>query len=123
MPRYRGTPEGSVRSVVQDYLTTRRYWWTRMQTGAHVATSETTGKKRFIRFGTKGMADILCIRAVTIATASGTAICLAHKVYWIETKGTKGQTPEQKLFQKEVEDEGHMYILARSLDDVTTRGL
>ena len=41
---------------------------------------------------------------------------------WIETKSPNGKQSEfQKSFQKQVEDEGHMYILAKTLEAVQER--
>jgi hypothetical protein len=39
---------------------------------------------------------------------------------WIEVKAADGKQSElQKSFQQQVEEHGHTYILARSLEDVT----
>ena len=61
--------------------------------------------KRFLRFGTKGSPDIVCV--------------INGNYVGIEVKGMKGyQSPDQKLFQEALEEVGGRYILARSLDDV-----
>ena len=40
------------------------------------------------------------------------------KVYFLEIKTEKGkQSPEQKQFQKDVEKQGFIYLILRSLDD------
>lgn len=38
---------------------------------------------------------------------------------WIECKGGGKQSDEQKAWQKECEENGEIYILARGLDDIT----
>jgi hypothetical protein len=64
---------------------------------------------RFMRFGTPGMADI-----VAYPTS-----CAVPAVIWVECKAAKGKQSElQKSFQKLVEGAGHVYIIARSVDDV-----
>ncbi len=64
------------------------------------------GPRRFVRFGEKGMADVL-------------AFTPHNTVMWIECKATNGkQSDNQKEFAKEVESFGHIYILAHSVDEV-----
>lgn len=59
----------------------------------------------FVRFGTKGSPDIVCVKD--------------GRYIGIEVKATKGkQSPDQKLFQQALEEAGGDYILAHSLDDV-----
>ena len=109
MSRRRQTPEGSIKTLVLDWLAAEHILAFRMQTGATI--SEYKGRKRCIRYGTVGMADIL---------AFPHAFGRPHPV-WIETKaGKNGQTPEQKSFQEQVREEGHLYILARTLEDVSS---
>lgn len=63
---------------------------------------------RFIRFGLPGMADI-------------TGILAGGRRLEIEVKtGSARQTTQQKNFQEMIEHFGGIYILARSVDDVTT---
>ena len=72
-----------------------------------------SGKKRFVRFGTPGCADILAFKTVHIG------ILNILNIYWIECKTAKGKQSElQKSFQQKVESEGHIYILARGIEDV-----
>ena len=55
--------------------------------------------------GLKGISDIIVI--------------LQNLTCWIEVKSQKGkQSEDQKKFQENVEKRGHIYILARSLEDV-----
>lgn len=51
-----------------------------------------------------GIADIIC--------------CVLGKSLWIETKAPKGiQSERQKVFQKEIEDAGGVYMLCPSFND------
>jgi hypothetical protein len=75
--------------------------------------SNATGKARFLRFGTPGMADILAT-PITWNKVGGTL-----HVLWIEVKAPTGkQSQAQNNFQEEVTSEAHSYLLARSIDDV-----
>ena len=97
-------PEKAVLSQVLQYLRLKKCLCYRMNTGATV--SQYKGKNRLIRFGVSGMADVLAFTK--------------DSVMWIEAKASSGgkQSDHQKAFQKEVESFGHIYILARSVDDV-----
>jgi hypothetical protein len=76
-----------------------------MNTGAVKMTSG------FVRFGVKGMADIVAF--------SSSRMPRIPQVIWIECKADSGrQTPEQKSFETQVREAGHTYIVARSIDDV-----
>jgi hypothetical protein len=76
-----------------------------MNTGAGIFQNK-EGPRRFVKFGEKGMADILAF------TKSGT-------VLWVECKGSSGkQTEFQRHFQGQIEAYNHIYIVARSIDDL-----
>ena len=93
-----GSEKDVQKSIIQ-YLKLKKVVAYRMNTGA----IKTEG--RFLRFGSPGMADVVAFTPQTVA--------------WIEVKGPKGiQSDAQKDFQKVHEGLGHVYILARSLDDV-----
>lgn len=101
------TPEGQILKAIMEYLAARRILHFRMNTGAMV--SESKGKKRFMRFGSVGMADILAF-----PTWSGVPV-----PYWFEVKTEKGKQAEsQKLFEGLVTAEGHQYFVVRSVEDV-----
>ena len=94
------TPEGYVQGAIMDWLAAKHILAFRMNTGTAKI------ENRFIRFGTPGMADILAF------AKDGT-------VTWIECKAAKGKQSEvQKSFQRQVEENGHSYILAYSINDV-----
>lgn len=107
MPKRTKGPEALTQALICDYLTAKRVWWMRMNSGATLA--EHNGKTRMIRYGRKGCADLLVI----LLTAYD-----GNRVIWIETKAGTRQSPFQKMFQQEVEAEAHTYIVARSLEDV-----
>lgn len=90
------------RSIIE-YLTTKRIFWYRNNTGA-VRMGE-GGSGRFLRFGSIGSPDI-------VAVHEGLYI-------GIEVKGSDGkQSYEQKGFQEKLEIAGGIYILAYSMEDV-----
>ena len=108
-------PEAQVQSAILEYLAVRKIWGRRMNTGAIKV------DKRFIRFGSVGMADILAILPSTYVSqrADGRYTTRLHRVCWIECKAPKGkQSKAQAMFQQEVQAEGHMYCLCRSIEDV-----
>jgi hypothetical protein len=103
--------EADLQKLIIDWLTAKRIWHERRNTGAMKGSHK--GKGWFVRFGKPGVADIMATRHPIFAEF------LHPIVYWIEVKAPKGvQSPEQKAFQAEVEAQGMKYILARSLEDV-----
>ena len=86
--------------AIGQYLTYKRVFWYRNNTGA-----TKTASGGFIRFGTKGSPDI-------IAVAKGRYIGIECKM------GSGRQSPAQKEFQRALEAAGGKYILARSIDDL-----
>lgn len=106
-------PEAQIQAAIMDYLGVERIWRRRMNSGAVV--SQYKGKSRMIRYGETGMADILAAPKL-LKDDWG----VVHPVFvWIECKTAKGkQTEAQELFQKDVEANGHLYFVARSIEDV-----
>lgn len=101
------TPEGALQKTILDWLAAKRIMAFRMNTGA-VKTDA-----RFFRFGVPGMADILAF-----PRWPSDSFRLSMPT-WIEVKTKTGRQSElQRSFQKQVEDAGHRYILARDLDAV-----
>lgn len=98
-----------LRSIL-DYLAAKRILAFRMNTGAMKI------DKRFLRFGVPGMADIIAFPQKRFH--------IQHhdewtRVLWIECKAGKGMQSElQKSFQEQVEEAGHAYLIAKSIDDV-----
>ena len=104
----RRTPESLVLHAILDYLAAERVLAFRMQTGV----AEIEGRR--VVFGTPGMADIL---------ACPDRLCddgdWRPSYLWIEVKAARGAQSEfQRSFQAQVEDHGHDYLIARSIDDV-----
>lgn len=116
------TGEGAIQRAILQYLAARHVLAFRMNTGA--VHSEYKGKSRFMRFGVPGMADILAFPKIQQSdiTGYGRGAGLIYEVpaiMWIEVKAENGKQSElQKSFQKQVEEQGHRYILARSIEDV-----
>lgn len=116
----RVTPEGSLLKTVGDLLTAERVWWCRMNTGSIVVGE---GKsRRCFTSGRKGMADLL---ALVDSRASGRdgygSLCDERHIVplWIELKSAVGiQSAHQREFQREVEAEGHTYLLVRDAREV-----
>jgi hypothetical protein len=91
-----------------EYNRRGKFW--RSNTGAFQG--ETNGKRRFVRFGKVGSADI-----------TGILGPLGRRIE-IECKRPGGvQTPDQKIFQNEIEKLGGIYILATSTQDLIDNGL
>jgi len=102
-------PESVIQHSILDYLAAKHIFALRMQTGALKI------DQRFVRFGTPGCADILAFPAVCFPKN----VRRVWQVVWIECKAAKGrQSDLQKSFQRQVESIGHIYILARSIEDV-----
>lgn len=127
MPRKsRKGPEAIVQDLILDWLQAEHILAFRRNTGATVVAATETTKRRFIAYGVKGQADIECFpwkckRCRREGRKGGfCAACnLRPQVMWIEVKAAyKGQTPEQRSFEEQVTAEGHVYIIARSLEDV-----
>jgi hypothetical protein len=96
-----------VRTILS-YLKLRpgKYW--RQNTGA-VSLASKRGN-RFVRFGLVGAADITGIKD--------------GKRIEIEVKTAKGKLSDnQKNFRSMIEEQGGVYIVARSVDDVIQEGL
>jgi len=101
--------EQQIQKSILEYLAVKRIWCRRMNTGAVLATHN--GKSRMVRYGSPGMADILCS---------------VHPEYtgyptflWLEIKAPNGRQSEaQHEFEDEVLAEGHKYFIVYSIEDV-----
>lgn len=93
----------TLKAILQ-FLALKQVWAIRHNTGAAVI--ESRGRKRFVRFGTPGLADVV-------------AFTRGGQVVWIEAKSEKGKQSEmQREFQAKAEKHGHYYLLVRSVDDL-----
>lgn len=108
--------ESQIQKAILDYLAARHILAYRMNTGAMAG--EYNGKQRFMRFGVVGMADILAFK-VSAYPGHGYGLIALIQPLWIEVKtATSKQSEHQKSFQRQVEEHGHKYIVARSVEDV-----
>ena len=91
--------------IILKYLGARNIVAWRSNTGASVY--EHNGRRRFVRYGVRGSADIHAIDP-----NNGRIVC-------IECKSDKGkQSEDQFQFQLDIERSLGIYILAKDLDDV-----
>ena len=99
--------EKDVQRQVLDYLSLRKVWHRRLNSGAALLEAGGNGKpRRFIRYGAPGLPDILA------RTKAGTVI-------WIEVKSSTGKlSPDQAAWKKDSEAFGDTFITARCLEDV-----
>lgn len=104
--------ERDVLRAVTDLLSAKKIWWRRMNTGA------VKDGKRFFRFGSVGMADVLALPAVKYriqAHPKGADLWAETEKLaplWVECKRPGGkQSIAQEIFQEEVVREGHSYLL------------
>jgi len=98
------TPEGDILKAVGHYLTLKKHFWWRNNSGAFKS------DHGFYRFGTPGLPDIVVIR-------DGFFIGLECK-----TKAGR-QSPDQKEFERRTKEAGAEYYVVRSVDDVVEVGL
>ena len=104
--------ESETQKAIMDYLAARRIFALRLNTGTF------QNGKRFIRAHSAGAgaADILAFPTVAREFYFELEFIIP---LWIEVKSAKGkQSAEQKSFQQKVLSEGHLYCLARSVEDV-----
>jgi hypothetical protein len=97
--------EAEIQRAILDYLTLKRYFHWRNNTGAFKA--EHGG---FYRFGTPGSPDIFVLHDGTL--------------YGIEVKAPQKKQSEAQLhFQVQMTLQGGVYVVAHSIDDVQAIGL
>jgi len=99
------TPEGAVVAAILEYLQLRGIFAWRMNTGATVI-KVPNGKDRFLRFGKKGISDII-------------GILDDGRWLAIECKTEKGKASlDQLYFLAEIAKRGGVAFVARSIEDV-----
>ena len=100
--------ESEIQRTILDYLTLKRIFHYRNNSGAFVMPETATHSRRFFRAGVVGAPDIVCV--------------VKGQFVGIEVKAPKGrQNDNQKEFQRQLEAAGGLYILAYSLEDVLSR--
>jgi len=101
--------EHDTQRTIMGWLNVYGIFFWRNNTGVKIREATETQNRGFIRFGTPGAPDLFAIHA--------------GKVYGIECKSPTGkQTEKQKAFEQSFSGAGRgtcVYILARSLEDVT----
>ena len=96
--------EKDVQRSILDFLKLKRLLAIRINSGGFPINRK-DGSKGWARGADAGTADILAFTGAS--------------VIWVECKSSVGKlTESQKEFKKKVEKLGHIYIVARSLDDV-----
>lgn len=118
MPRKLG-PEAALMRLCRDWLDAEHIPYWRMQSGATVGTYK--GKSRFIRFGERGMADLLIAPNLPCDAPMDPWVCRElHRGYvWAELKSEDGRlSPAQQEFQAYVLGLGMQYAIIRSLEDL-----
>ena len=126
----RTTPEGAVKSAVIDLLNAERIWWQRNQSAVQIIPAQNGQKRRFIKSGRVGVADILalpiiparcqecgCSRVCGHESAIFSSIIRVPQPLWLEIKAPRGgvQSDAQKAFQAEVTAQGHAYLLVNDV--------
>lgn len=101
--------ESETLKTILQYLRYKKGFFWRNNTGGIVA--QTKERERFFRFGLKGSADIIGLKP-------------GGQLVAIEVKALgKKQSPSQIEFQKSIESNGGLYVLAYSVDDVIKQGI
>lgn len=112
--------ESQIQRAILDYLAARHIFAVRMNSGTQVRVDG--GKRRAIHMNAAGTADILAFpwaNQLLRATGNNLQTVWAVQPTWIEVKAPKGiQSEFQKSFQAQVEREGHLYAICRSVDEV-----
>ena len=103
--------EAMIQGAILEYLAARHVFAIRMNSGTQII--KDGSHRRVIRLHDPGTADILAFpRPITWEDQGLTPL-------WLEVKSETGkQSPIQKSFQHQVEEEGHVYRLVRSIEDV-----
>lgn len=113
--------ESDVLASVLALLKARGIFALRMNVGGVRASYR--GKERYVRFGVKGMADVLALRKLTggRGTSGRWIENMKPSPIWIECKaGRNKQSSAQSEFQALVEAEGHSYLTVRSAAELET---
>lgn len=107
-PRVKPTEKETQKTILQ-YLNLKKYVFWRVNNGS-VFDPGFGGFRKMASFSRKGVADIYVLKG-------GVS-------YFIEVKGYSGKLSEDQIeFQKDIEREGGIFILAKSIDDVLKAGL
>ena len=113
--------EAMIQASIIEYLAARHIFALRLNSGTMMSTYK--GKSYRTALCAPGTADILAFPHIPITLFKGEnryeTIVDRFLPLWLEVKSATGkQTPVQKSFQRQVEDEGHKYVIVRSIEDV-----
>ena len=98
-------PEAAIQSTILEYLTLRRVFHWRQNSGAF-----RNAHGDFYRFGVTGAPDIFCV--------------IKGAIYGLEVKAPKGKlNPHQEEFRDGFAAAGGKYHIVRSLEDVQALGI
>ena len=116
------TPEGAVKAAICEFLTIHGIRHFRMNAGMTVL-SGANGKRRMIRGHEPGTADILAFPRVKIAFDGDQDWIRVPVPLWIEVKRETGGrvSDAQRVFLASVENEGHLTLVATSIDVVAAK--
>ena len=109
-------------NAICEYLSAKGYfWWRQNNTGVQ----RTKNGKQFwtrSKWQRNGVPDVFVMQTGTLI-GNGEAK-LVYRTIGIEAKSRDGrQSPEQKAFQRDFEENGGVYILARGIDDLVKFGI
>ena len=112
MRQWQGTarrckPEGGIQKAILQLLAYHKIPAWRINSGSYKSESGT-----FIRYGSKGMADIIAILPREYGGSAGKWLTIEVKA------GKKKPTPAQITFAETINNAGGYAITARSIDDV-----
>lgn len=98
--------EAGLKKALVQLLELKGWLVLRFNSGAHVVPATLTVARKFIRYGPKGMSDLLALKA-------------GRPALFIEVKAKRGRLEEsQKDFGRNVLAAGHCYLIVRSVDDL-----
>lgn len=97
--------EKVIQKQILQYLTLKKVWAIRNNTGSFQIKRK-DGSEGYAKTGERGLADIVAFTR--------------NSVIWIECKPSTGgkQSDNQKEFQLKAEAHGHIYIVAKGIEDV-----
>lgn len=111
------TPEGNLKSAVEDLLKVEGILFFRMNAGDRFGS--TNGRRWRIRGHAKGTADILAAPQIWMNVNDGEYFKEYPAFLWLELKAPKGKpTPEQLDFADEIRKRGHYHMFVTDVRQV-----
>ena len=113
-----GEAEGFLVAAVVTYLRIRGVFAWRNNTGGAMLPGR-GGKLRPVKFGLKGLPDVLGVRAVTpVCPACGATTQRIGQLVGVECKRATRVSREQEATLKALEEQGSLVVVARTITDV-----